>query len=126
MPSRLTVISRKPGATTSVTGPILDDVTTTDPTYAPAYSPAPAEPRRRPSTLALVLVTGTGALSTDTYIAALPALAASLATSDAAAQLTMTACIACMAIGQLLIGPIGDAQGRRRLILVSTVAFTLL
>lgn len=104
----------------------LDDVTTTDRTYAPAYSPDPAETRRRPSTLALILVTGTGALSTDTYIAALPALAASLATSDAAAQLTMTACIAGMAIGQLMIGPISDARGRRRLVIASTIAFTLL
>ncbi|GAA1924615.1 multidrug effflux MFS transporter [Nocardioides marmoribigeumensis] len=100
-------------------------MSTTDRTYAPTYSPAP--PRgRRPSTVALVLVTGTGALSTDTYIAALPALAASLATSDAAAQLTMTACIAGMAIGQLVIGPISDAHGRRRLVLASTVAFTVL
>ena len=100
-------------------------MSTTDRTYAPAYSPVP-EPNRRPSTVALVLVTGTGALSTDTYIAALPALALSLSTSDAAAQLTMTACIAGMAIGQLLIGPVSDARGRRRLIIASTLAFTLL
>ncbi len=102
-------------------------MSTTDRTCAPAYSPD-LRPRttRRPSTLALILVTGTGALSTDTYIAALPALAASLATSDAAAQLTMTACIAGMAIGQLVIGPISDAHGRRRLVLASTIAFTVL
>jgi DHA1 family bicyclomycin/chloramphenicol resistance-like MFS transporter len=126
MRPRLTVISHKPGGNGDRKSPILDDVSTTDRTYAPTYSPAPAETRRRPSTLALVLVTGTGALSTDTYIAALPALAASLATSDAAAQLTMTACIAGMAIGQLVIGPISDAHGRRRLIIASTIAFTLL
>lgn len=69
--------------------------------------------RRRltPSLAALVLVTGTGALSTDTYIAALPQLQTSLGTTSSVAQLTMTSCIAGMAIGQLLTGPVSDAAG---------------
>lgn len=82
-------------------------------------------PSRMPSTIALVAVTGTSALSTDTYIAALPAMRASLATSDTAVQLTLTACIAGLALGQLAVGPISDARGRCRIIVAATIAFTL-
>jgi MFS transporter, DHA1 family, multidrug resistance protein len=78
---------------------------------------------RAPSTAALVLVTGTTALSTDTYVAALPALRESLGTTSTAAQLTLTMCIAGMAVGQLLVGPISDARGRRRIILAATLVF---
>ena len=57
---------------------------------------------RTPSFLALMLITGTTALSTDTYIAALPQMQADLGTSTVVAQLTMTSCIAGMALGQLI------------------------
>jgi len=85
---------------------------------------SPGARSRRPSTVALVLVTGTSALSTDTYIAALPAVRSSFATSDAAVQLTLTACIGGLAAGQLLVGPVSDARGRRRIVLAATVTFT--
>lgn len=78
----------------------------------------------RPSFVALVLITGTTALSTDTYIAALPQIQTTLGTSAIVAQLTMTACIAGMAIGQLLFGPVSDARGRRSLVIASTLVFT--
>lgn len=70
-----------------------------------------------------MLITGTSALSTDTYIAALPEVQRSLGTSSSVAQLTMTTCIAGMAIGQLISGPISDARGRRPLILLATAVF---
>lgn len=79
--------------------------------------------RMHPSMAALVLVTGSTTLSTDTYIAALPALRASLHSTASAAQLTLTACIAGMAVGQILIGPITDARGRRRITLMAIVLF---
>lgn len=78
----------------------------------------------RPSFVALVLITGTTALSTDTYIAALPQIETTLGTSAIVSQLTMTACIAGMAIGGLLGGPISDARGRRNLIVASTIVFS--
>ncbi len=78
----------------------------------------------QPSFVALVLITGTTALSTDTYIAALPQVSTSLGTSSIVAQLTMTACIAGMAVGQLLFGPVSDSRGRRTLVIVATVTFT--
>jgi len=76
-----------------------------------------------PSFIALMLITGTTALSTDTYIAALPAVQRTLGTSSSVAQLTMTACIGGMAIGQLGTGPVSDARGRRSLIVLATVVF---
>ena len=87
-------------------------------------SVSPGEPS--PSFVALMLITGTTALSTDTYIAALPQMQADLGTSAVVAQLTMTSCIAGMAIGQLITGPVSDARGRRRLVLASTVVFMVM
>lgn len=84
-----------------------------------------AESSITPSTIALIAVTGTSALSTDTYIAALPAMRDSLQTSDTAVQLTLTACIGGLALGQLLIGPVSDAGGRRRIIVAGTIAFVV-
>ena len=79
----------------------------------------------RPRMSALLLVTGTSALSTDAYIAALPPMQTSLRTTSSVAQLTMTAFIAGMAAGQLLSGPVSDARGRRRMILGACFVFTL-
>jgi DHA1 family bicyclomycin/chloramphenicol resistance-like MFS transporter len=76
--------------------------------------------------LALGLVSATGPFSTDTYLAALPALRDSLGTTASAAQLTITTCIIGLAIGLFAGGTLSDALGRRRLLLVSTSAFLLL
>ena len=78
---------------------------------------------RTPSFVALMLITGTTALSTDAYIAALPQMQADLGSSAVVAQLTMTSCIAGMALGQLITGPVSDARGRRGLVIASTVVF---
>ncbi|NUR08787.1 MAG: multidrug effflux MFS transporter [Nocardioidaceae bacterium] len=77
----------------------------------------------RPWLPALILVTAVGPLATDTYLASLPAMQADLHTSAAVAQLTMTAFIGGMAIGQVLSGPVSDAHGRRRLVIAGSVVF---
>jgi DHA1 family bicyclomycin/chloramphenicol resistance-like MFS transporter len=82
--------------------------------------------RRAPSMAALVLLTGVGPFATDTYIAALPALRRSLHTSAFVAQLTLTAFIVGLAAGQLFVGAISDARGRRRLLLAGAALFTVL
>lgn len=79
-----------------------------------------------PSFISLMLITGTTALSTDCYVVALPQVQATLGTSSSLVQLTMTACIAGMAVGQLVTGPISDSRGRRGLILASTLVFTVM
>ncbi|MBL7252702.1 Bcr/CflA family efflux MFS transporter [Paractinoplanes lichenicola] len=85
-------------------------------------APRTAQPRLA----ALLLVTGTAALSTDTYIAALPSMQASLQTSASVVQLTLTFFIAGMAVGQLLSGPVSDARGRRAIVLGACVVFTIM
>ncbi|GAB3598523.1 multidrug effflux MFS transporter [Angustibacter peucedani] len=87
---------------------------------------APAAPGRPPATAALVLVTGVGPLATDMYVAGLPALRRSLETTASVAQLTLTAFIVGVAVGQLALGPLSDGRGRRPFLLGGTVAFTAL
>jgi MFS transporter, DHA1 family, multidrug resistance protein len=81
---------------------------------------------RAPVTAALVVITGVGPLAVDTYLAALPELQRSLHTSAAIAQLTVTAFIIGLAAGQLTLGPLSDALGRRRLLLAGAFAFALM
>jgi MFS transporter, DHA1 family, multidrug resistance protein len=79
---------------------------------------------RKPSFAALVLVAGIGPLALDTYMPAMPVMRASLHTSAALVQLTVTGYIIGMAIGQLLAGPISDGIGRRPALLLPAVVFT--
>jgi MFS transporter, DHA1 family, multidrug resistance protein len=70
------------------------------------------------SRLTMILVLGAlvalGPLTIDTYLPALPALTADLATTSSAAQLTLTGTLVGLALGQLVIGPLSDSLGRRR------------
>jgi DHA1 family bicyclomycin/chloramphenicol resistance-like MFS transporter len=67
--------------------------------------------------LRLVLVLGfliaLGPLTIDMYLPALPTITADLQTTAAAVQLTLTGTLAGLAFGQLLVGPLSDAIGRR-------------
>ncbi|MFD0996046.1 DHA1 family bicyclomycin/chloramphenicol resistance-like MFS transporter [Pseudoclavibacter chungangensis] len=81
-----------------------------------------------PSALLLVALGALGAfgpLSMDLYLPGLPVLAADLAIGDTLAQLTMSACMVGLAIGQLVAGPMSDRIGRRVPILVGVAGFTI-
>lgn len=78
-----------------------------------------------PLTAALVILTGVGPFATDTYVAALPALRRSLHTSATIAQLTLTAFIIGIAAGQIVLGPLSDGFGRRRLLVGGALSFTV-
>lgn len=73
----------------------------------------------------LVLVLGSliavGPLTIDMYLPALPAIVDDFATTSAAVQLTLTGTLAGLALGQLLIGPLSDAVGRRRPLIAGLV-----
>ncbi|MFD6757381.1 multidrug effflux MFS transporter [Micromonospora gifhornensis] len=78
-------------------------------------------PRQR---LRLILVLGSliavGPLTIDMYLPALPAIVDDFATSSAAVQLTLTGTLIGLALGQLLIGPLSDAVGRRAPLIAGT------
>lgn len=75
--------------------------------------------------LLLSALTALGPLTFDTYLAAFPQIADDLGTTSAAVQLTVAASLAGLALGQLLIGSISDAYGRRRPLLASLVVYIL-
>ncbi len=72
--------------------------------------------------LRLVLVLGAlialGPLTIDMYLPALPAITADLLTTEAAVQLTLTGTLLGLAAGQIVVGPLADAFGRKRPLLV--------
>jgi MFS transporter, DHA1 family, multidrug resistance protein len=63
-------------------------------------------------------------LSTDMYLPALPSMAHDLSASAAAVALTLTASLVGLGAGQLLAGPLSDALGRRRPVLVGLAVYT--
>src|SRR3954453_3170874 len=70
-------------------------------------------------------LTAFGPLSMDLYLPAFPALAADLGASQAQVQLTLTADVVGLVAGQLVLGPLSDAWGRRGLLLGATMVCTL-
>lgn len=73
----------------------------------------------------LALISMINALSTSAYLPALPAVAADLGASTATIQLTLTAYLAGIAVGQLTWGPLSDAVGRRRPLLIGLTGYVV-
>ena len=83
-------------------------------------------PQFRPQLiLTLAVLTALPPLATDMYLPALPAMAADLDASASTIQLTLTMFLIGLATGQLVIGPLSDQWGRRRLLLAGTVVCAL-
>lgn len=72
----------------------------------------------------IILVLGAlialGPLTIDMYLPALPALGADLMASESAVQLTLTGTLVGLGLGQLVIGPLADAVGRRKPLIAGT------
>ncbi|WP_432494932.1 multidrug effflux MFS transporter [Kineococcus gypseus] len=66
-----------------------------------------------------------GPLTIDMYLPALPTIVTELETTEAAVQLTLTGTLVGLALGQLVIGPLSDALGRRRPLLAGTALHVL-
>jgi DHA1 family bicyclomycin/chloramphenicol resistance-like MFS transporter len=75
--------------------------------------------------LVLGLLTAAGPLAIDMYVPGFPAMSASLRTGGPAVQLTLTAFLAGVVVGQLVIGPLSDGLGRRRPLIAGCVGFAL-
>lgn len=74
--------------------------------------------------LALAFFAAVGPLSIDMYLPGLPQLQHDLATTPAAVQLTISGFMLGMALGNLVFGPISDATGRKRpIVLAAGVLF---
>jgi DHA1 family bicyclomycin/chloramphenicol resistance-like MFS transporter len=81
-------------------------------------------PQRRLIVL-LGSIVAIGPLSIDTYLPAFPSMSRSLDASASSVQLTLTACLAGLALGQLFAGSLSDRLGRRRPIIVGMAAYVV-
>lgn len=82
---------------------------------------------RRMTALIVLLggLTAFGPLSMDLYLPAFPVLARDLHAGQTQVQLTLTADVIGLVAGQLVLGPLSDAWGRRRLLLGATLVCAL-
>jgi DHA1 family bicyclomycin/chloramphenicol resistance-like MFS transporter len=78
-----------------------------------------------PNRVLLVLTLGAlvaiGPLSIDMYLPALPSITRDLMTTESTIQLTVSGTVLGLALGQLLVGPLSDAVGRRVPLIAGTL-----
>ncbi|MEF2966012.1 multidrug effflux MFS transporter [Paenibacillus sp. M1] len=92
-------------------------------------SGASAAPKSRSGRTKAALILGSlsafGPLSLDMYLPALPKMAGDLHTSASMVQLSLTACLLGLALGQLVVGPLSDTRGRRAPLIISMAAYAV-
>lgn len=93
---------------------------TPSPTPPPAAGTVPAT-----MLVALALTGAIGPFATDTYLPALPLIVDEFGVTASTAQLTLTAFMVSLALGQLVIGPLSDRTGRRTLLLAGAIGTAL-
>ncbi|MER5894280.1 multidrug effflux MFS transporter [Streptomyces sp. NPDC001876] len=90
--------------------------------------PSATDAARRAGILVTLVLGGLTALpplSMDMYLPALPAVTDSLHAPAATVQLTLTACLTGMALGQLVVGPMSDRWGRRKPLLLGMIIYVV-
>ncbi|MFD9544454.1 Bcr/CflA family multidrug efflux MFS transporter [Streptomyces sp. NPDC060022] len=93
-----------------------------------APGPLATDSARRAGILVTLVLGGLTALpplSMDMYLPALPAVTDSLHAPAATVQLTLTACLTGMALGQLVVGPMSDRWGRRKPLLLGMIIYVV-
>ena len=75
-------------------------------------------------TVFLGMLAALAPLSTDMYLPALPFMMADFSVGTSMIQMTLTASMAGMAMGQIFAGPVSDEKGRRLPLLLGMVVFT--
>lgn len=73
----------------------------------------------------ICMLASAGQLAIDIYVPALPEMARFFATSPQAIQTSVTSYMIAYAVGQLLLGPLADAYGRKRILALGLALFTL-
>ncbi|MDV2582927.1 Bcr/CflA family efflux MFS transporter [Alkalibacillus haloalkaliphilus] len=66
-----------------------------------------------------------GPLNIDMYLPGFPGISNDLEASASLVQLTLTTCLVGLALGQVVVGPISDARGRKKPLLISIFLFAL-
>lgn len=94
---------------------------------AQATTVAATEGSRKRGLLLLILgaLSAIGPLSIDMYLPALPAIAGEMMTGPAQVQLTLTACLIGVSVGQVVAGPLSDVHGRRLPLLIGIGGYTV-
>ncbi len=81
-------------------------------------APSTGQEIPRPSLTKMIIMLGSivaiGPLTIDMYLPALPAIGSEFLASATSVQLTLTGMLIGVALGQLFVGPLSDALGRRR------------
>ncbi|WP_017581806.1 Bcr/CflA family efflux MFS transporter [Nocardiopsis valliformis] len=75
--------------------------------------------------LLLAMLTVLGPLNIDMYLPAFPEISTDLGANASQVQLSLTTCLVGLAVGQVVIGPISDARGRRGPLLLCIALFVL-
>ena len=93
---------------------------------ASTSTPPPAAPviSHRRAAVALALLMGLQAVTTDVYLPALPMLTRELGARMSQAQLTLSAMILAFGLAQMVWGPVADRFGRRPVLLVGLFLYT--
>lgn len=73
--------------------------------------------------IVLGLLAAFGPLSLDMYLPALPSVADELHTTASHAQLSLTACMIGLAVGQIFVGPMSDITGRKKPLVVVLLVY---
>ncbi|MFD5079396.1 multidrug effflux MFS transporter [Streptomyces sp. NPDC058371] len=105
----------------------IADATAADPAPVADVEALPGTKALRRTGFLVMLILGgltaTPPLAMDMYLPSLPEVTRSLHAPAATVQLTLTACLAGMALGQLVVGPMSDRWGRRRPLLAGLVVY---
>src|SRR4051795_1913782 len=94
-------------------------------TAEPATLPRPAAAPPAHLIVLLGALSTFGPLSMDMYLPGLPDLTRDLDAPAWAAQMTITTCMAGLAAGQLVAGPVSDRLGRRGPLLTGLAAYAV-
>ena len=66
-----------------------------------------------------------GPLNIDMYLPSFPGIASDLEASASLVQLSLTTCLIGLAVGQIVVGPISDAQGRKKPLIIFLSLFAV-
>jgi DHA1 family bicyclomycin/chloramphenicol resistance-like MFS transporter len=102
-----------------------DHMSRPDPASGTIAGPPPQERISAGFVILMGALIAVAPFTIDLYLAAFPQITSDLRTEPAAVQLTLTTTLAGLAVGQLIIGSLSDALGRRRPLIAGLVLYVL-